>query len=176
MFFKQPDEKKFDSFFHEKKFFVKSIVDIYVDKPDICDDIIQQVFLKIYLKFSKISEMKYQNSYIHRITVNEVMNHFRKNSSIPMDYNVSNMSELIDSKNFPAEEILSAEDLCLKFNKAVVKFPKKRRNVIVMKLIGDKSYTEISDVLGISEASARNLFSMGMKKLKKILIPETEEV
>lgn len=167
MFDRFDHDKYFEQLFWDKRFFVLSIVRKYVRNPDTASDIVQQTFLKIYLNIKKIRKLENINGYIHRITVNQTMDFFRKAQSLN-EISIDAVSEhFLPDRSVNTEKDSINEASIAKFSKYVSSLPVKRQSVVSLRIFEEKSFAEISSTLEISEVSARNLFSVAMKKFRE---------
>lgn len=160
-------DKYFEQLFWEKRFFVLSIARKYVKDDATAKDIVQQTFLKIYLNIKKIGKLENIDGYIHRITVNETMDHFRKSKTMPA-VSIDDISEnLLPDRSVNTEHESATKAGITKFSDYILSLPVKRRSVVSLRIFEEKSFAEISKTLEISEVSARNLFSVAMKKFRE---------
>lgn len=159
----------FRELFFEKRFFVQSVIKKYIKNPDKVDDIVQQTFLKIYLNIKKVYHSENPNGYIHSITVNETMNFFKKSRQMPEVSMDDVLIHILPDQNQNIEKHFSDSSIIESFSKTLAALPKKRRAVVSLRIFEEKSFADISQILKISEVSARNLFSIAMKVLRKKL-------
>lgn len=160
-------DKYFEQLFWEKRFFVMSVAVKYVKDQNTAKDIVQQTFLKIYLNIKKISKIENVDGYIHKMTVNEAMDFFRKSRSFP-EVSIDDLSEhLLPDKSVNTEKNSINEAGISKFSNYLSSLPAKRRSVVSLRIFEEKTFSEISSVLEISEVSARNLFSVAMKNFRE---------
>lgn len=170
------DRTDYDTYFKElfwnKRFFVQSVIRKYVKNPDRVDDIVQQTFLKIYLNIKKVYKSENQNGYIHSIAVNETMNFFRKSKEMPEVSMDDVLIHILPDRQENTESDLLNRSVIESFSNSLSALPEKRRAVVSMRIIEEKSFADISQLLKISEVSARNLFSIAMKDLRKKLLKQ----
>jgi len=171
MFGKADNDSYFEKLFWEKRFFVRGIVKKYIKSDDIVDDIIQKTFLKLYLNIKKVRKAEFLNAYIHRITVNTTLDCLRKMSN-NIEVSVERLEDVFPDLGKNTEKELNDSMTLDLFRNHLVVMPKKRRAVVSLRILEEKSFSEISSVLGISEVSARNLFSIAMKGLRTKLLKE----
>lgn len=159
-------DKYFEQIFWEKRFMVLSIARKYIKDQNTVKDIVQQTFLKIYLNIKKIKKVENIDGYVHRMTVNEVMDHFRNSKAIP-SISIDDISEhfLPDRSENTEAEVLNRAGI-ERFSDYLSTLPLKRRSVVSLRIFEDRSFAEISRTLEISEVSARNLFSVAMKNFR----------
>ena len=143
-------DELFNCYYNRLYHFSKSILKI----ENGIDDILQDVFVKIWLNRQKINNPETFNAYIFTITKNEVLNLIRanlKNQSFRDEMYLRSVAEEYQTQNtLEFEEIKSAID------KIVETLPEKRQ--IVFKL----SRTE----LGISEKTVEDHITHSIKHIK----------
>ncbi len=167
---KKSEEAQFREFFMDKRFFIESVVRKYIKENDKVDDLIQQIFIKIYLNFRKIVSIENINSYIYRMAVNEIMDHYKKNKNrfeVSID---SVMENLLPDKKLSFDDSMQNDTVLGIFHNWLLSLPKKRQAVVSLRIYEQKPFSEISEILGITEVSARNLFSVAIKSIRKKLI------
>jgi RNA polymerase sigma factor (sigma-70 family) len=168
------DRTDYDSYFKElfwnKRFFVQSVIRKYVKNPDRVDDIVQQIFLKIYLNINKVHRSENPNGYIHSIAVNETMNFFKKSKEMPEVSMDDVLIHILPDRQENIEKDLVNSSIIESFSNSLSALPEKRRMVVSMRIIEEKSFADISQLLKISEVSARNLFSIAMRDLRRKLL------
>lgn len=135
------------------------------------EDILQEAFLKIYLNLNDYdSDLKF-SSWVYRITHNETISFFRKKNIRPMpvatDKEVYLFENLADETDFikSLDAKLNADILRL----ALAELEEQYRDVLVLRFLEEKSYTEISDILKIPEGTVGTLLNRGKKRLHDIL-------
>ena len=140
--------------------FSKSILKI----EDGIDDILQEVFVKIWLNRYKIGNPDTFNAWIFTITKNEVLNLIRNNlkdqtfkdelflRSVAEEYQTQNLIEF--------EEIKSGID------KIVMSLPEKRQQVFILSRTEGFSNKEIAQQLNISEKTVEDHITHAIKYIK----------
>jgi RNA polymerase sigma-70 factor (ECF subfamily) len=132
------------------------------------EDILQEVFIKIYRNLNEFDpELKF-SSWIYRIAHNQAISHYRKQkvrpqgNSLPLD-----ISEI---KNLAADiDIEKDMDLLLAKKNIVQVFDgmdEKYRELLVLKYFEEKSYQEISDILKKPIGTVATLISKAKKDFK----------
>ncbi|HOB70440.1 MAG TPA: sigma-70 family RNA polymerase sigma factor [bacterium] len=170
------DRTDYDNYFKElfwnKRFFVQSVIRKYVKNPDRVDDIVQQTFLKIYLNIKKVHNSANPDGYIHSVAVNETMNFFRKSKEMPEVSMDDVLIHVLPDRQENTEKDLVNSSIIESFSNSLSVLPEKRRAVVSMRIIEEKSFADISQLLRISEVSARNLFSIAMKSIRRKFIKQ----
>ena len=113
------------------------------------EDVLQEVFIKVYLNLNDFNKDLKFSSWIYRITHNQVISGHRKLKARPEGYAVNlddqlarNLAADIDIKGQVDNKILQKE-----ISDCLAKIDAKYRDVLVLKFLEEKSYQEISDIL-----------------------------
>jgi RNA polymerase sigma-70 factor (ECF subfamily) len=134
-------------------------------------DIVQDIFLKVYLNLNDFKPDLKFSSWLYRIAHNQVISNFRKHQARPEAYS----SPLDDAAlNLLSGDILPDSQIDKNILKAslmasINKLEPKYREIIILKFFEEKSYQEISDILRKPEGSVASLLNRAKKSLKKIL-------
>ena len=138
------------------------------DESDI-DDVLQEIFIKIFINLNDYdSDLKF-SSWLYRIAHNETISFFRKKNVRPnVLNNIEDAEEFFDNL---ADDTDFSELAHQRFDAQIVQevisnINKKYKEVLVLRFLEEKSYTEISDILKIPEGTAATLISRGKKELK----------
>jgi RNA polymerase sigma-70 factor (ECF subfamily) len=141
--------------------FSKSILKI----DDEIDDILQEVFVKIWLNRQKIGNAETFNAYIFTITKNEVLNLIRKNlrDQIFRD----RLFLLTVAVEYQSENQLEFEEIKARIDQIVAKLPEKRQQVFILSRTDGLSNKEISQQLCISEKTVEDHITHAIKQIKR---------
>lgn len=160
----QAKETEFDSIFWDHKDMVYALGMRYFKKSEDADDIVQEVFLKVFMNFKKFENRSSLKTWIYRIAINEIFTQFRKNKK---HHNRELLDEILEDKGEAVK--LKNRDMRSDFIASLKKLPKKRGQVMFYRVLEGLSFKEVGEVMNISEDSAKNLYSIGLKKIKKEL-------
>lgn len=133
------------------------------------EDIVQDVFLKVYINLNSYDPDKPFSSWIYRIAHNETINFWRKNKR-KNDMVVSLESEsalgnLRDGRNVESEVFARInERVALS---ALKNIGERYRDAIVMNHLEEASYREISEKLDVPIGTVGTLISRGKKLLRE---------
>jgi RNA polymerase sigma-70 factor (ECF subfamily) len=136
--------------------------------PEECEDILQEVFIKIYLNLNDFdSDLKF-SSWVYRIAHNEVISQYRKIKARPQGHKVSiddsEVKELADEMEI--DKKIDNKILREEIEKALVKIDVKYREVLVLKYFEEKNYQEISDIIKKPIGTVATYMRRGKKELK----------
>ncbi|MEW7277385.1 RNA polymerase sigma factor [Aquimarina sp. 2201CG1-2-11] len=131
------------------------------------DDILQNVFIKVYKNISKFKGESKLYSWIYRIATNETITFLNQKAK---KYNFSNeelSQHLIE--NLKADIYFEGDEIQLKLQKAISKLPQKQQQVFNMKYFQELKYKEISEILETSEGALKASYHHASKKIEEYL-------
>ena len=138
------------------------------------EDILQDVFIKVYKNLNNFDTSLKFSSWIYRITHNEVISNFRKNKKVIQisDQELQNdiFEKIID--DFDIKEKIDNDYLRKNLMSILNKLDAKYRDVLVLKYFEEKEYSEISDILKKPVGTIATLLFRAKKELKKIIKTE----
>ncbi len=157
---------------YEQKLFV--YVMGFVKNADEARDIVQNVFIKTLNHIDSCDTSKKFSSWIYRIAHNETMNWFARNKnkktvSIEELHTSKEHLTIADAGSTALEEWFHIE-LCDELSDALEQLPEQYRNVLRMKYFEDKSYKEMSDIIGKPTSSVGTLLRRAKKRLLVIVL------
>jgi len=119
-----------------------------INHPDEAEDVVQNVFIKVYQNLNGYDSRLKFSSWIYRIAHNEAVNWLRQNTKFikeSIEQNEYLENTLSDNHNLIESLDLKAD--LEKVGLAIQKMPKKYKEVMLLKFIEEKTYEEISDIL-----------------------------
>jgi RNA polymerase sigma-70 factor, ECF subfamily len=139
---------------------------------DPAEDVLQDVFIKVYQNLNDFDQSLKFSSWIYRITHNQVISNFRKLASRPehinFDLDSNLLNNIVSELNIEAEanNKLNQEIIFKILNRIDIKY----REVLILKFFEDKSYTEISDILKKPMGTVATLLNRAKKEFARELI------
>ena len=127
------------------------------------EDALQTVFVRIVQKRHRLAKARRLDAYVYRIARNEafrLIGRRKKGRTIE----AVNESWLIVS-----EDRREPNDLTEQLQAALARLPQPQREVIVMKIYRQKTFPEISGLLGLSQNTVASRYRYGMEKLRTLL-------
>lgn len=127
------------------------------------EDALQTVFVRIVQKRHRLAKARRLDAYVYRIARNEafrLIGRRKKGRTIE----AVNESWLIVS-----EDRREPNDLTEQLQAALARLPQPQREVIVMKIYRQKTFPEISGLLGLSQNTVASRYRYGMEKLRILL-------
>lgn len=136
-----------------------------VKNPYDAEDILQDVFIKIYQNVDKLEDHSKLKSWLYRITKNTIIDFYRKNKDLPIEieYILNEMIMEQESDNMN-KEIAG----CLA--SMIFDLPNKYKAPLEYYEIEGKQHKEIAEKLNISLSGSKTRVQRARKKLKDIII------
>jgi RNA polymerase sigma-70 factor (ECF subfamily) len=139
-----------------------------IDHDD-TDDLVQDVFIKVWKSLSNFRSDSQLYTWLYRIATNEsitFLNRKKIRNSVSLDDSAGkDLTEtLAESPYFDGDKAQ------MKLQKALLTLPEKQRLVFNMKYFDDLKYDEISEILGTSVGALKASFHIAVKKIEHILL------
>ncbi|MCC5931359.1 MAG: sigma-70 family RNA polymerase sigma factor [Cyclobacteriaceae bacterium] len=134
-----------------------------IDHDD-ADDLVQEVFVKTWLKIDTFREESALYTWLYKIATNETLNFLRKKRRrffIPIQDIEKELSEKLISS-----DLVSADDPEIKLQQALLKLPDKQRLVFNLKYYEDLKYEEIAEITGSSVGTLKANYHHAVKKIE----------
>jgi RNA polymerase sigma factor (sigma-70 family) len=140
---------------------------LVIDHDD-ADDLVQEVFIKVWKNLAKFRSDSKLYTWIYRIATNECitfLNKKKQRNQTPLDEVVEELAEsLVASSYFNGDKIQ------LKLQQALLTLPEKQRLIFNMKYYDDLKYDEISEILGTSVGALKASFHIAVKKIEVFML------
>ena len=147
------DEERFNSEYRQVCDGLFTFLTRMVKDPEMAGDILQDAALKAYRSRRKFREDSSFKTWIYRIAMNTMKNHFAKAARVR---NLTNAVEHLEGGNNPNPEmILSGRQDAARLSVALELLEEAYRGPFLLKHVEGLSYRQISEVLGIEEGAAR---------------------
>lgn len=144
---------------------VKSFVYAILKNEADTEDLVHDIFIKVWEERDKISDVRSFRSYLYSMTRNMVYNRLKK-SGVHARY-IETVKKN-DSSSDPESRIVT-KDLLHHINKEMARLPEQQRAIYEMNREGELTYNEISDKLGISPKTVQYHIGKVLSRLKKLL-------
>ncbi|RKD90330.1 RNA polymerase sigma factor [Mangrovibacterium diazotrophicum] len=137
----------------------------YLKSPSESEEIIQEVFIKIWENRGKLDSEKSFKSYLFTIAFNGIKRHFNK--KMQEEKYKHDLIEWISDDRPDVEVKVEFEKLIEKLDRLIADFPEKRRVIFIQRKKEGKSINEIAELLAISPKTVKNHITEGMNSLRK---------
>ncbi|NLR66418.1 RNA polymerase sigma-70 factor [Chitinophaga varians] len=126
---------------------------LFIRSREDAEDILQNVFTRIWMKRETLGEVRSMRSFLFRVTRNQVLNYFR---SAKVKMRVQKLMATEDAaENADAGELLQYKQYYELAKDAINKLPKRRQEVFRLSHEGGLNTHEIADQLHISSSAVK---------------------
>lgn len=146
---------------HKKQ--LKRYIDRQIDKPDIVEDILQEVYIKASINLQQLKVKGSLRSWLYRITRNTIMDYYRKHTTFE-----ELPDEIAPEIKDPIEENHKALSSCIK--PLLQELPDKYRIPLELSELESMSQKDIAIKLGLSLSGAKSRVQRGRSKLRDIML------
>lgn len=140
----------------------------YLRDWGMAEEVVQDVFVKIYKQYDTYEEMGAFKSWIYRITINRCKDVLRS-SLLKRIVVQSQFFQFLESKEKTPEALLMTKGEDAELVKGVLALPVKYREVILLFYFEEMSNREIGDLIGVNENTVKTRLSRGREKLRLVL-------
>ncbi len=132
---------------------------------DELEDVLQEVFIKVYRNLYGFDVDKKFSSWVYRITHNEAINHIKKNSKKNISLEETEW-DIVDEK-FDLNEHIDNKQVREKVSRGLSELKEKYREPLILYYFEQKSYEEISEILRLPRSTVGVLIMRGKERLKE---------
>ena len=161
------DKKALDmlyNFYYPRLYsFAKSFLKV----EDDINDILQEVFIKIWENRKNIRNVETFNAYIFTVTKNAVITYFREKTKFSSFE--SRVSEMATTEGFTLNPSLEYEDIKEKVELLIEQLPEKRKQIFKLSRENGLSNKEIAAQLGISIKTVEDHMMYAIRYLREHL-------
>ena len=132
---------------------------------DDTNDVLQNVYIKIYRSIKKFKEKSKLSTWIYRIAYNESIN-FLKSKEKKYFFSSEIMYNTMIN-NLRQDPYFDGDELDIKLQEIIAKLPPKQKLVFQMKYYQNKKFKDISQILGTSIGALKTSYHLAKNKIKK---------
>src|SRR5215471_11717068 len=137
------------------------------------EDLTQEVFLQVYKKIGSFRGASAFTTWLHRLTVNQVLMHFRRRG-----VKLEHTSEEGDFTNVVETPLQSTRRVSLvdriALDKAIAELPPGYRTVFVLHDVEGFEHEEVADMLGVSVGTSKSQLHKARMRLRELLTKKTD--
>ena len=139
-----------------------------VKSADIADELLQELFIKLWNARTTVDSEKSFQSYLYTIAQNLVYNYFRK---VAHDQALIE-SLIINAANYylNGQELLENKETAAILKQAIEQLPPQRKKVFQLCKIEGKSYEEAGRIMGISPATVNSHMTKSIQAIKDYIL------
>lgn len=137
------------------------------------EDLTQEVFIQLHRKIGSFRGEAAFTTWLHRLTVNQVLMHFRKRSvRSELTTDDGEMPDSIDPETINPEAMPIVDRIGLE--NAIAQLPNGYRTVFVLHDVEGYEHEEIAKLLGCSAGTSKSQLHKARLKLRRLLLQRAQ--
>ncbi len=137
------------------------------------EDLTQEVFIQLFRKIGSFRGASAFSTWLHRLTVNQVLMHFRKRSvKSEKTSEDGEMPDQIVSGTEDPQKMPIVDRIAL--NNAIAELPNGYRSVFVLHDIEGYEHEEVARIMGISVGTSKSQLHKARLKLRGLIVKQIE--
>jgi len=177
------DQRAFETLVQRYSTPVFNFIYRFLGDYDQACDILQQVFLQLYLSLSTLRTGEPLKPWLFQVPRNRCLDelrrrhaiHFSELEAVNDDEELSPLAAIPDNGPLP-EELAEQSDLQQHLHNAIQTLPIKFRSVVLLRYAAQLSFSEIGQALNMPEATAKTYFQRAKPLLRTALINQANPI
>ena len=137
----------------------------YVKEKSEAEDIVQNVFIKIWEKRNVIDKEKSFEGFVFTIAYRAIIDRFRQNASKPY-FNKREILDFQAPSSVYSDDLLNQHEIESLYNKSLQILPPKRKEIFLLSRHNGLTNKQIAEKLGISVKTVENQMTAALSSLK----------
>ncbi len=140
-------------------------------RPEEAEDILQDIFIKVYLNLNGFKPDLKFSSWVYRIAHNQVISGYRRLKARPEGYLTTLEDGAVRALAAETDILAEVNDRQLKEHlaRALHELPDKYREILILRFFEERDYQEISDIIKKPMGTVASLLSKAKQALKQNL-------
>lgn len=138
---------------------------LVIDHDD-ADDLVQDIFVKVWKNLENFREDAQLYTWLYRIATNECITFLNKKKQ-RQQVSLDDESSAYLADTLTDTTYFNGDQAQLKLQQALLTLPEKQRMVFNMKYFDDLKYEEISDIVGTSVGALKASYHLAVKKIAR---------
>ena len=154
------------------QFFKKLLLtgDKYVKDIFVAEEIVQDVFLKIWENPQDLEEIKSVKSYLYRSVINASINYVNRQKNIEQHH----LKIAAESTDDDLNDLDEENELIVLLHREINKLPPQCQKIFKLNRFERLKYKEIALMLGVSEKTVENHIGTALRMLRKALLDKNQ--
>ncbi|NJK94173.1 MAG: RNA polymerase sigma-70 factor [Bacteroidales bacterium] len=148
----------YDHFFKK----VLQFAHYFIKLDEICEEIVSDVFISVWLNKEKLPEVESVESYLFIVTRNKSLNYLEKETRSEEFFYEINTEDIVENIN--PENTLIAGELDIIIQKSIEQLPERCRIIFLMSREEKLKHYQIAEILSISENTVHAQMVIALKK------------
>jgi RNA polymerase sigma-70 factor (ECF subfamily) len=140
---------------------------------DAAEEMVQETFYRAFVSFHKYDGSCEMFTWLAAIAKNVFFKYLSKQKLQTLNIDLIIESQTADSDSDP-EAVLQQKFIASYVNECVSKLPQKYRDVVFLRIYAELPFSQIADILGITENSAKVVYYRAKNALRKDLFKDDD--
>jgi RNA polymerase sigma-70 factor (ECF subfamily) len=162
--FHQGNEAAFNELVRRYQEKVYWIARRFVNDHDQADDVVQEVFVKVYSALKQFRGESSVYTWLYRITVNVALNALRK-QRLKNFIRIDEFFETAEDESEQPDAIVERDEQQALIEEAIARLPEKQKAVFILRYHEELPYEEISHILNTSVGGLKANYFHAAKKI-----------
>lgn len=159
------DERALEEVFRAHYAGMCAFVRRFVFAPDIAEELVQDVFFKLWTRRETLSEIDALRTYLFRAARNTALNHLRR-KKLENAWEEQEAARGEPITTGATDDGASTSEVAVAVNEAIGRLPTRCREIFLMSREGGMTYGEIAHALGISIKTVETQMGRALKSLR----------
>lgn len=159
------DERALEVVFRAHYAGMASFVQRYVRSADLAEELVQDVFLKLWSKREHLADIETFRTYLFRAARNTALNHLRR-VKLERRWQEEHGQEEEAPASYAADEEASEQEVAAAVQVAISRLPPRCREIFLLSRDGGLTYAEIARALEISVKTVETQMGRALKSLR----------
>ena len=167
-------EKAFNQLVRKYQQRVYLLVRKMVIDHDDADDVVQEIFIKVWKNLDRFEGDSQLFTWIYRIATNECLRFLERKKKKKFWISINNASTELAAK-LDSSPHISGDEVQKKLQKALLRLPDKQRLVFNLKYFEELKYEEMAEVTSTSVGALKASYHHAVKKIEEDLKTQIDE-
>lgn len=178
------DSAAFDEIFERYHQQIYNFVKKQVSDPEAVEDLVQEVFLRVYKSAKNFDVTKKFSSWVYKIALNEVKRHWKRSAS-RQTYSLnaplgdeggdSERADLLEDTRITPDVATENELFSKNLRTLIDRLPDKQRTVVMLKVYQDLTFEEIAEICECPLSTVLSRMRYAVNKLRRWLGIEDQQ-
>jgi RNA polymerase sigma-70 factor (ECF subfamily) len=159
------DERALEIVFRAHFAGMAAFVQRYVQAPDVAEELVQDIFLKLWSRREQLAEIESLKTYLYRAVRNQGLNWLRRRK-LERRWEEEHGDEAEPTAPVATDDDASEQEITLAVRAAIDRLPPRCREIFMMSRDGGLTYNEIALALGISVKTVETQMGRALKALR----------
>ena len=157
-------ENKFIELVNDYRALIFKVCNLYCRDPESCRDLFQEVVLQLWKSYAGFRKESADSTWIYKVALNTAISNFRKENRSPHKKSLD-----LEELEIPDLSIATDENESRKLLHQAIDKLSEIEKAIILLYLDEKSYDEISEIIGISTSNVGVRLNRIKNKLNKTI-------